>query len=95
MASTASSRQAFAALRLGAGGIRDMRRGPIGLQVPRPPKGAARDAAAQRERVLKIQANIAPGVQAKKLADYKKTLPPKPRSGGLLQYIKKNAWEKD
>lgn len=72
-----------------------MRRGPIGLQVPRPPKGAARDAAAQRERVLKIQANIAPGVQAKKLADYKKTLPPKPRSGGLLQYIKKNAWEKD
>ena len=89
-ATAASARSTVAALRL-RGAIRDMRRGDIGLQVPRPPKGATRDAAARAERVLKIQANIAPGVQAKKLADYRKTLPPKPRSGGLLQYVKKNA----
>lgn len=32
--------------------------------------------------------------QEKKQADYKKSLPPKPISEGLLQYVKKNAWER-
>jgi len=32
--------------------------------------------------------------QDKRIADYKKTLPPKPLAEGLLQYVKKSAWEK-
>ncbi len=42
--------------------------------------------------VDKIQAALA--VQDKKRADFKKSLPPKPLSEGLLQYVKKNAWER-
>lgn len=45
--------------------------------------------------VDKIKAAIKPEVQEKKLADYKKTLPPKPPSEGLLKWVKKAAWEKD
>lgn len=43
-------------------------------------------------RVDKIQAALAQ--QDKKRADYKKSLPAKPLSEGLLQYVKKNAWER-
>ena len=39
----------------------------------------------------KIQTHLA--AQAKKRAEYKKTLPPKPVTQGLLQYVKKAAWE--
>ncbi len=63
------------------------------MSVPKPPKATARRAAALGERLLKIQAGLAS--QDKKLADYKKTLPAKPKKGGLLPFIKKNAWEKD
>lgn len=45
--------------------------------------------------VEKIKAAIAPGVQDKKYADYRKTLPPKPPAEGLIRWVKKNAWEKD
>jgi len=45
-------------------------------------------------RVEKIQAAMAPAVQEKKAADYAKTLPAKLLNKGLLQYIKKSAWEK-
>lgn len=43
-------------------------------------------------RVEKIKAAL--GQQEKKVAEYKKTLPAKAVNQGLLQYIKKNAWEK-
>jgi hypothetical protein len=43
-------------------------------------------------RVDKVQAALA--AQDKRRADYKKTLPAKALSEGLLQYVKKNAWEK-
>lgn len=42
--------------------------------------------------VDKVQAALA--AQDKRRADYKKTLPAKALSEGLLQYVKKNAWEK-
>lgn len=45
--------------------------------------------------VEKVKAAIVPALQEKKLADYKKTLPAKPISEGLLKWVKKNAWEKD
>lgn len=46
-------------------------------------------------RVAKITAAIAPDVQAKRRAEHKKTLPAKLRNAGLLQHVKKSAWEKD
>ena len=46
-------------------------------------------------RVSKITAAIAPEVQAKRRAEYRKTLPAKVLNAGLLQHIKKTAWEKD
>jgi hypothetical protein len=47
------------------------------------------------ERVAKIKANITPEAQAKKRAEYAKTLPPKAIKEGLLQFVKKATWEKD
>jgi len=44
-------------------------------------------------RLSKIAVNLS--LQDKKRADYKKTLPVKPQRQGLLQWIKKSAWEKD
>lgn len=32
--------------------------------------------------------------QPKKRADHRKSMPAKPLAEGLLQYVKKNAWEK-
>ena len=43
----------------------------------------------------KITAAIAPDVQAKRRAEHRKTLPAKLRAAGLLQHVKKSAWEKD
>jgi hypothetical protein len=45
------------------------------------------------ERIAKVSAGIIG--QEKRLLDYKKTVPAKPLKQGLLQYIKKNAWEKE
>lgn len=44
-------------------------------------------------RLSKIAVNLS--LQDKKRADYKKTLPVKPQRQGLLQWVKKSAWEKD
>jgi hypothetical protein len=81
--------------------IRDLRRGidarggggGAGLKVPRPPKKPARAAAHLAARVASVTAALAG--QDKKRADYRKTLPARAPRSGLLQYIKKNAWEKD
>ena len=62
--------------------------------VPRIPKGARVDNRLG-ERIDKIKAALTPAFQSKKLADYKKTLPPKPPAEGLIRWVKKNAWEKD
>lgn len=60
-------------------------------RVARTPKGRRHDLDLFA-RVDKIQAALAQ--QDKKRADYKKSLPAKPLSEGLLQYVKKNAWER-
>ena len=73
--------------------LRDLRRTNASIQVPKPPKKAAKYLTKIKDRVEKIQANLA--AQDKKIADYKKTLPPKPITQGLLYLIKKNAWDKD
>lgn len=81
--------------------LRDLRRGVnargdfrgMGLSVPRPPAKLARGELKLAARVASVAAGL--DGQAKRRADYKKTLPVKPMRGGLLQYIKKNAWEKD
>lgn len=81
--------------------LRDLRRGVngrgdfrgMGLSVPRPPAKLARGELKLTARMASVAAGL--DGQAKRRADYKKTLPVKPMRGGLLQYIKKNAWEKD
>lgn len=73
----------------------DLRR-PVGtaaVKVPKPPKSVARYAESLRLRVERVAAGLAS--QDKKRADYKKTLPAKGVRKGILQYIKKAAWEKD
>jgi hypothetical protein len=55
------------------------------------PKGARADLA-RDARVDAVTAALA--AAPKKAADFKKQLPPKPLSEGLLQYVKKNAWER-
>jgi len=73
----------------------DLRR-PVGtaaVKVARPPKSVARYAESLRARVERVAAGLA--AQDKKRADYKKTLPAKGVRKGILQYIKKAAWEKD
>ena len=77
--------------------IRDLRRGVdgsgAGLQVSRAPKKIARSEA----KLLSRSAAVAAGLesQEKRRAEYRKTLPSKASRSGLLQYIKKNAWEKE
>jgi hypothetical protein len=81
--------------------LRDLRRGidargdfrGAGLAVPRPPKKVAAAEAALAARVAAVTAGLES--QAKRRADYKKTLPAKTGRAGLLQYVKKNAWEKE
>lgn len=71
----------------------DMRRPVAAIKVSKPPKKGSQYLASITQRVEKIQANLK--LQDKKIADFKKTLPPKPSTKGILQYIKKNAWEKE
>jgi hypothetical protein len=71
----------------------DLRRVAPSIKVSKPPKSEARYLASLKTRVDKIQAALA--AQPKKQADYKKTLPSKPLNKGILQYIRKNAWEKE
>ena len=69
-------------------------RGPPKAAVMRTPKGNRHDLA-RPARVAKITAALDPELQAKKRAEYKKTLPPKPVKQGIMPFIKKNAWEKE
>ena len=77
--------------------VRDMRRGlngcGAGLQVSRAPKKIARSKATLVARTAAVHTGL--DSQVKRRADYRKTLPSKPSRSGLLQYIKKNAWEKE
>ena len=77
--------------------VRDMRRGVngcgAGIHVPKAPKKVARSAATLVARTASVHAGLES--QVKRRADYRKTLPTKPSRSGLLQYIKKNAWEKE
>lgn len=59
----------------------------------KPLPGARKALVAQADRVAKIQENLAN--QAKLIKEYQKQKPAKPPRQGLLQYIKKNAWEKE
>ena len=58
----------------------------------RPPKGPPRWSAASAARVAKIKEGLA--AQPKLVREHKKLLPAKPLKQGILQYIKKLAWEK-
>lgn len=77
--------------------VRDMRRGingcGAGLHVSRAPKKIARSVATLVARTAAVHTGL--DSQVKRRADYRKTLPSKPSRSGLLQYIKKNAWEKE
>ena len=70
----------------------DLTRRNAAVQVPRPPKRGSQRAAEVQARVLQIQAGLAG--QEKRIADYKKTLPPKLSNRGLLYLVKAQAWEK-
>jgi len=72
--------------------VYDLRREGAAIQVPKPPKRAAKVAAHVAMRLAVVRAGLAS--QEKRIADHKKTLPLKPRNQGLLYLIKKNAWEK-
>ena len=72
--------------------VYDLRREGAAIQVPKPPKRAAKVAAHVALRLAVVRAGLAS--QEKRVADHKKTLPLKPRNQGLLYLIKKNAWEK-
>ena len=60
----------------------DLTRSAAQIQVPRPPKARSRRAAEVSARVLQVQSGLAG--QEKRMADYKKTLPPKTSNRGLL-----------
>lgn len=59
----------------------------------KPLKSPPRRDIAMKLRVAKIQEGLAN--QTKVIKDYQKQKPVRPLKQGLLQYIKKNAWEKD
>ncbi len=68
--------------------------GPSGPRAAamRPPRSPPRVAAASAARIAKIAEGLA--AQEKLAKDYAKQRPAKPLNKGLLQYIKKSAWEK-
>ncbi len=72
--------------------VYDLRREGAAIQVPKPPKRAAKVAAHTAARLAVVRAGLAS--QEKRVADHKKTLPQKARNHGLLYLIKKAAWEK-
>ena len=72
--------------------VYDMRRSGAAIQVPKPPKRAAKVVAHTAARLAVVRAGLAS--QEKRVADHKKTLPQKARNHGLLYLIKKAAWEK-
>ena len=88
-AGAAAGRRAFS---LAHYDLVDLTRRNAAVQVPRPPKRGSRRAAEVQARVLQIQAGLAG--QEKRVADYKKTLPPKLSNRGLLYLVKANSWEK-
>jgi len=59
----------------------------------KPSRSPAKKLEALKLRVQKIQEGLAN--QNKVIKDYQKQKPVRPLKQGLLQYIKKNAWEKD
>jgi hypothetical protein len=67
---------------------------PRASVIMRAPKGTRHDLAVAA-RVASITAARSEKAQEKRLADYKKTLPPKPLAEGLVRWVKKNAWEKE